>query len=150
MCARSKKNILFSLATNCQPWQNPFELPSAWQVLCGATAPNPTHERSVQLDPSIATALRRVYAQSRPKTRSFFLSYSPQDQCSYRHSPRSRGGAACGSRLSFWNLPLYVLPVNLEMVKSVEQNVRVSESIPATVRLIDGRVKIGLKLHELE
>ena len=41
-------------------------------------------------------------------------------------------------------------PVNLETAKSVERNVRVSESIPATVSLINGRVKIGLKLYELE
>jgi len=41
-------------------------------------------------------------------------------------------------------------PVNLETAKSVERNVRVSGSIPATIGLIDGRVKIGLEPHELE
>jgi len=41
-------------------------------------------------------------------------------------------------------------PVNLEAARSVERNVRVSGSIPATIGLIDGRVKIGLKPHELE
>ena len=41
-------------------------------------------------------------------------------------------------------------PVNLETAKSVERNVRISGSIPATIGLIDGRVKIGLEPHELE
>jgi len=41
-------------------------------------------------------------------------------------------------------------PVNLETARSVERNVRVSGSIPATIGLIDGRVKIGLEPHELE
>lgn len=41
-------------------------------------------------------------------------------------------------------------PVNLETAKSVEQNVRVSGSIPATIGLIEGRIKIGLEPHELE
>ena len=40
--------------------------------------------------------------------------------------------------------------VNLETAKSIERGVRVSESTPATIRLIDGRVTIGLELHELE
>ena len=41
-------------------------------------------------------------------------------------------------------------PVNLETARSVEQNIRISGSIPATIGLIDGRVKIGLEPHELE
>lgn len=41
-------------------------------------------------------------------------------------------------------------PVNLNTARSVEQNVRTSGSIPATIGLIDGRIKIGLKPHELE
>ena len=41
-------------------------------------------------------------------------------------------------------------PVNLETARSVERNVRTSGSIPATIGLIDGRVKIGLAPHELE
>ena len=41
-------------------------------------------------------------------------------------------------------------PVNLETAMSVERNVRASGSIPATIGLIDGRVKIGLESHELE
>ena len=41
-------------------------------------------------------------------------------------------------------------PVNLETARSVERNVRMSGSIPATIGLIDGRVKIGLESHELE
>ena len=35
----------FSFA-NCQPWQNSSELPSAWQVLRRATAPNPSDASS--------------------------------------------------------------------------------------------------------
>jgi pseudouridine-5'-phosphate glycosidase/pseudouridine kinase len=41
-------------------------------------------------------------------------------------------------------------PVNLETARSVERNVRVSGSVPATIGLIGGRVKIGLEPHELE
>lgn len=41
-------------------------------------------------------------------------------------------------------------PVNLETARSVERNVRTSGSIPATIGIIDGRVKIGLEPHELE
>ena len=41
-------------------------------------------------------------------------------------------------------------PVNLETARSVERNIRVSGSVPATIGLIDGRVKIGLESHELE
>ena len=43
-------------------------------------------------------------------------------------------------------------PVNLETARPVEQNVRISGSIPATIGLIDidGRVKIRLESHELE
>jgi pseudouridylate synthase / pseudouridine kinase len=41
-------------------------------------------------------------------------------------------------------------PVNLETAKSVERNVRASGSVPATIGLIEGRVKIGLEPHELE
>lgn len=40
-------------------------------------------------------------------------------------------------------------PVNLETARSVERSVRASGSIPATMGLIDGRVKIGLESHEL-
>jgi len=42
---RAKKTFFSHLppANNCQPRQNPLELPSAWQVLRGATAPNPTY-----------------------------------------------------------------------------------------------------------
>jgi pseudouridine-5'-phosphate glycosidase/pseudouridine kinase len=41
-------------------------------------------------------------------------------------------------------------PANLDTAMSVERNVRVSGSIPATIGLIDGRVKIGLEPHELQ
>ena len=41
-------------------------------------------------------------------------------------------------------------PLNIETARSVERNVRASGSIPATIGLIDGRVKIGLDPHELE
>lgn len=41
-------------------------------------------------------------------------------------------------------------PVNLETARSVERNVRASGSVPATVGLIEGRVKIGLEPHQLE
>ena len=41
-------------------------------------------------------------------------------------------------------------PVNLETARSVERNIRVSGSVPATIGLIDGRVKIGLESYELE
>jgi len=55
-----------------------------------------------------------------------------------------------GSRSSLWNYHYMPYPVNMETAKSVERNVRVSESMPTIVGLIYGRVKIGLKLHELE
>ena len=41
-------------------------------------------------------------------------------------------------------------PINLETARSVERNVRASGSIPATIGLIEGRVKIGLEPYELE
>ena len=41
-------------------------------------------------------------------------------------------------------------PVNLETARSVERKVRASGSVPATIGLIEGRVKIGLEQHELE
>ena len=41
-------------------------------------------------------------------------------------------------------------PVNLETARSVERKVRVSGSTPATIGLIDGRIKIGLEPQELE
>lgn len=41
-------------------------------------------------------------------------------------------------------------PVNLKTARSVERNVRTSGSVPATIGLIGGRVKIGLESHELE
>ena len=41
-------------------------------------------------------------------------------------------------------------PVNLETARSVERNVRASRSVPATIGLIEGRVKIGLESYELE
>ncbi|KAI0735087.1 indigoidine synthase A-like protein [Earliella scabrosa] len=41
-------------------------------------------------------------------------------------------------------------PTNRETAKSVENNVRKAGAIPATIGLIEGRVKIGLEPHELE
>ncbi|KAI9065809.1 indigoidine synthase A-like protein [Trametes sanguinea] len=41
-------------------------------------------------------------------------------------------------------------PTNLETARSVESNVRKVGAIPATIGLIEGRVKIGLEPHELE
>lgn len=41
-------------------------------------------------------------------------------------------------------------PVNLETANSVERNVRASGSVPATIGLIGGRIKIGLEQRELE
>ncbi|CDO71636.1 hypothetical protein BN946_scf184911.g106 [Trametes cinnabarina] len=41
-------------------------------------------------------------------------------------------------------------PANLETARSVESNVRKVGAIPATIGLIEGRVKIGLEPHELE
>ncbi|KAH9858112.1 indigoidine synthase A-like protein [Lenzites betulinus] len=41
-------------------------------------------------------------------------------------------------------------PANLETARSVESNVRKAGAIPATIGLIEGRVKIGLEPHELE
>ncbi|KAH9898318.1 indigoidine synthase A-like protein [Cubamyces lactineus] len=41
-------------------------------------------------------------------------------------------------------------PANLETARSVERNVRKAGAIPATIGLIEGRVKIGLEPHELE
>jgi pseudouridine-5'-phosphate glycosidase/pseudouridine kinase len=41
-------------------------------------------------------------------------------------------------------------PVNLETARSVERNVRTSGSIPPTIGLIEGRIKVGLEQYELE
>ncbi|KAI0825052.1 indigoidine synthase A-like protein [Trametes gibbosa] len=41
-------------------------------------------------------------------------------------------------------------PANLQTARSVESNVRKVGAIPATIGLIEGRVKIGLEPHELE
>ncbi len=41
-------------------------------------------------------------------------------------------------------------PTNRETALSVEGNVRKSGAIPATIGLIEGRVKIGLEPHQLE
>ncbi|KAI0651934.1 indigoidine synthase A-like protein [Trametes meyenii] len=41
-------------------------------------------------------------------------------------------------------------PANLETARSVESNVRKAGAIPATIGLIEGRVKIGLEPSELE
>lgn len=41
-------------------------------------------------------------------------------------------------------------PINRETAQSVETNVRRAGAIPATIGLIEGRVKIGLAPHELE
>jgi pseudouridylate synthase / pseudouridine kinase len=41
-------------------------------------------------------------------------------------------------------------PTNLETAKSVEQHVRSVGAIPATIGVIEGRVKIGLESAELE
>lgn len=41
-------------------------------------------------------------------------------------------------------------PTNRETAKSVENNVRRVGAVPATIGLIEGRVKIGLEPHELE
>ena len=41
-------------------------------------------------------------------------------------------------------------PTNRETALSVENNVRNAGAIPATIGLVDGRVKIGLESHELE
>ncbi|KAI0639484.1 indigoidine synthase A-like protein [Trametes polyzona] len=41
-------------------------------------------------------------------------------------------------------------PANLETARSVEGNVRKAGAVPATIGLIEGRVKIGLEPHELE
>lgn len=41
-------------------------------------------------------------------------------------------------------------PVNLTTARSIEQIVRSTGSVPATIGLIDGRVKIGLQPSELE
>ncbi|EIW64588.1 indigoidine synthase A-like protein [Trametes versicolor FP-101664 SS1] len=41
-------------------------------------------------------------------------------------------------------------PANLETARSVEGNVRKAGATPATIGLIEGRVKIGLEAHELE
>ncbi|CAL1695665.1 unnamed protein product [Somion occarium] len=41
-------------------------------------------------------------------------------------------------------------PTNLTTARSVEKNVRANEAIPATIGLIQGRVKIGLRPAELE
>jgi pseudouridine-5'-phosphate glycosidase/pseudouridine kinase len=41
-------------------------------------------------------------------------------------------------------------PANLETAKSVEQHVRSAGAIPATIGVIEGRVKIGLESAQLE
>ncbi|KAI0068248.1 indigoidine synthase A-like protein [Artomyces pyxidatus] len=41
-------------------------------------------------------------------------------------------------------------PINLETARSVEKNVRSTGAIPATIGVIDGRVKIGLEPSQLE
>ena len=41
-------------------------------------------------------------------------------------------------------------PTNRETALSVEDNVRKAGAVPATIGLIEGRVKIGLEPHELE
>lgn len=41
-------------------------------------------------------------------------------------------------------------PTNLETARSVESIVRKNGAIPATIGIIEGRVKIGLHSHELE
>lgn len=41
-------------------------------------------------------------------------------------------------------------PVNLETAKSVERHVRSAGAIPATIGVIEGRVKIGLESSQLE
>ncbi len=41
-------------------------------------------------------------------------------------------------------------PTNRETAQSVETNIRKAGAIPATIGLIEGRVKIGLEPHELE
>ena len=41
-------------------------------------------------------------------------------------------------------------PANRETALSVENNVRKGGAIPATIGLIEGRVKVGLEPHELE
>lgn len=41
-------------------------------------------------------------------------------------------------------------PANLETARSVENIVRKNQAIPATIGIIEGRVKIGLHPHELE
>ena len=41
-------------------------------------------------------------------------------------------------------------PTSIDMARSVESIVRSTGSIPATIGIIGGRVKIGLEPHELE
>ena len=41
-------------------------------------------------------------------------------------------------------------PTNRETAQSVENNVRKAGAIPATIGLLEGRVKIGLEPHQLE
>ena len=41
-------------------------------------------------------------------------------------------------------------PINLEVPLGLEQVVRSTGSIPATIGIIEGKVKIGLERHELE
>jgi pseudouridine-5'-phosphate glycosidase/pseudouridine kinase len=41
-------------------------------------------------------------------------------------------------------------PTNLEVPLALEEVVRSTGSIPATIGIIQGRVKIGLEVHELE
>lgn len=41
-------------------------------------------------------------------------------------------------------------PVNVELARSLENIVRSTGSIPATIGIIGGRVKVGLEQHELE
>lgn len=41
-------------------------------------------------------------------------------------------------------------PQNVEMAKEVEQIVRENGAVPATIAIIDGKIKIGLNDEELE
>jgi len=108
----------------------------------------------VHLNTLTATTLREVYAQSLPETQSFLPYPHPQDRCSYRHSPRSRGGparATAGISLE----STIITPWHASLSQPGDDPVyraefQVSESVPATTGLIDGRAKIGLEPHELE
>ena len=41
-------------------------------------------------------------------------------------------------------------PANRETAQSVESNVRKAGAVPATMGLVEGRLKIGLESHELD